>query len=72
MIIPSRIDTPLARLKKSLKYSSVAPAIRMPKMAVPSAAQRNHHSAREASLAIASLRAAGVNSAKAGTWTKLK
>ena len=41
-------------------------------MTVPSAAQRNHHSARDASLVIASLRAPALSSANAGTWTKLK
>src|SRR5439155_451564 len=44
----------------------------MPNTKVAAAAHRNHHSARDASLSVASLRAAASIAAKAGTWTKLK
>ena len=43
-----------------------------PNRNVTSAAQRNHHSAREASLSIALLRAAASIWANDGTCTKLK
>ncbi len=44
----------------------------MPVRRVATAAQRNHQSARDASLSMALLRAAASISAKAGTCTKLK
>ena len=44
----------------------------MPVTSVATAAQRNHHSARDASLSTALLRAAASISANDGTCTKLK
>ena len=48
------------------------PRMKMPVRKVRAAAQRNHQSARHVSLSKASPRAAGLSSAYAGTWTKLK
>ena len=44
----------------------------MPNANVATAAQRNHHSARDASLSMAWLRAPASSSANDGTCTKLK
>ncbi len=44
----------------------------MPNANVAAAAHRNHHSARDASLSTAWLRAPASSSANAGTCTKLK
>ncbi len=60
MIVPSSIPVRIAALLHPgarLKYSFVSPTMRMPVRNVPTAAQRNHHSALRVTLSMAISRA---------------
>src|SRR5262245_9916473 len=72
---PIRIDRPaevVQKLSNSDPRYFCTPRIQMPERKVSRAPKRNHQSARQVMVRIASERVASLTSAKAGVWTKLK